>query len=109
MAIISQNCNHPKFYGQRFQIRTNLKFGVYHEARQSSQLFIAQTGFAAFGKRVQLISESPYAETEQLSRLTSPTGILLPHRYITFIYLSINIKEFKYNNIHFHYRRGYQE
>ncbi len=31
---------------------------------------LAQTGFAAFGKGVQLISGSPYAETEQLSRLT---------------------------------------
>ncbi len=37
---------------------------------------LAQTCFAAFGKGVQLISGSPYAETEQLSRLTSPSGIL---------------------------------
>ncbi len=36
---------------------------------------LAQTGFAAFGKGVQL-SGSPYAEAEQLSRLTSPSGIL---------------------------------
>ncbi len=36
---------------------------------------LAQNGFAAFGKGVQLISGSPYAETEQLSRLTSPTGM----------------------------------
>ncbi len=54
-----------------------LQFDVYHEARQSS---LAQTGFAAFGKGVQLISGSPYAETEQLSRLTSPSGIFATSR-----------------------------
>ncbi len=37
---------------------------------------LAQIGFAAFGNGVQLISGSPYAETEQLSRLTLPSGIL---------------------------------
>ncbi len=52
-----------------------LKFDVYHEARQTSQLF-SPDRFAAFGKGVQLISGSPYAETEHLSRLTSPSGIL---------------------------------
>ncbi len=37
---------------------------------------LAETGFAAFGKVVQLISGSNYAETEQLSRLTLLSGIL---------------------------------
>ncbi len=45
--------------------------------RQGSRVnCLAQIGFAAFDKGVQLISGSPYAETEQLSRLTSPCGIL---------------------------------
>ncbi len=35
---------------------------------------LAQTGFAAFGKGVQLVSGCPYAE--QHSRLTSISGIL---------------------------------
>ncbi len=52
------------------------KYDVYHEARQSDSC-LAKTGFAAFGKGVQLISGSPYAETEQLSLLASPSGILL--------------------------------
>ncbi len=48
-----------------------LKFDVYHE--EGSQIScLVQTGFAAFGKEVQLINVPPYAETEQLSRLTSP-------------------------------------
>ncbi len=48
-----------------------------HTTIQGSRVScLAQTGFAAFGKVVQLISGSPYAETEQLSRLTSPSGIL---------------------------------
>ncbi len=38
--------------------------------------WLAQTRFAAFGERVQLISGSPYDETEQPSRLTLPSGIL---------------------------------
>ncbi len=33
--------------------------------------WLAQNGFAPFGKEVQLISKSTYDETEQLSRLTS--------------------------------------
>ncbi len=37
--------------------------------------WLAQDGFGAFGKGVQLISEPPYDETEQLSRLTSPSGM----------------------------------
>ncbi len=36
----------------------------------------AYVGFAAFGKWVQLISGSPYAETEQISRQTSQCDIL---------------------------------
>ncbi len=39
-----------------------------YTTRQDSRVScVAQTGFAAFGKGVQLISGSPYAETEQLS------------------------------------------
>ncbi len=38
--------------------------------RQGSRVScLAQNGFTAFGKGVQLISGSPYAEAEQLSRL----------------------------------------
>ncbi len=33
-------------------------------------------GFDAFGKTVQPVSRSPYAETEQFSWLASPSGIL---------------------------------
>ncbi len=48
-----------------------------YTTRQGSRVScVAQTGFAAFVKGVQLISGSPYAETEQLSRLTSPSGTL---------------------------------
>ncbi len=35
----------------------------------------AQTSFAAYDKGMQLISWLPYDETEQFSRLTSPSGI----------------------------------
>ncbi len=45
--------------------------------RQDSRIrCLAQAGFAAFGKGVRLIGGPPYAETEQLSRLTPPSGIL---------------------------------
>ncbi len=46
--------------------------------KQSSQIrWWAQDGFAAFAKGVQmLISGSPFAETEQLSKLKSESGIL---------------------------------
>ncbi len=48
-----------------------------YTTRQGSRVScLAQVGFAAFGKGVQLISGSPYAETEQLSRLTLPSGML---------------------------------
>ncbi len=50
--------------------------GVHVEITEALIAPQSQTGFAAFGKGVQLISESPYAETEQLSRLASPSGIL---------------------------------
>ncbi len=44
-----------------------------YTTRQGSRVScLAQTGFAAFGKGLQLISGSPYAETEQRSRLTLP-------------------------------------
>ncbi len=53
------------------------KLDLTYTTRQGSRVScVAQTGFAAFGKGVQLISGSPNAETEQLSRLTSPSGIL---------------------------------
>ncbi len=39
-----------------------------YTTRQGSRVScLAQTGFAAFGNGVQLISGSPYAETEQLA------------------------------------------
>ncbi len=37
---------------------------------------LAQIGFAAFGKGVQLISGPAYTETEELSRLTSSSGLI---------------------------------
>ncbi len=56
-------------------IYTNLD--LTYTTRQGSRVScVAQTGFAAFGKGVQLISGSPYAETKELSRLNSPSGIL---------------------------------
>ncbi len=45
----------------------NLAYTTRQGSRDSC---LAQTGFAAFDKGVQLISGSPYAETEQLSRLS---------------------------------------
>ncbi len=51
----------------------NLTYTTWQSSRVSC---LAQTVFAAFGKGVQLISGSPYAEIEQFSRLTSPSGIL---------------------------------
>ncbi len=45
---------------------------IYTSKEGSHVSCLAQTGFAAFGKGVQLIS----AETEQLSQLTSPRGTL---------------------------------
>ncbi len=42
------------------------KLDLTYTTRQGSRVScVAQTGFAAFGKGVQLISGSPYAETEQ--------------------------------------------
>ncbi len=44
--------------------------------RQASFLF-SHADFAVFGEEVQLLfRRSPYGETEQLSRLTSPSSIL---------------------------------
>ncbi len=37
---------------------------------------LAQTYFVGFAEGVQLIGRSAFDETEQLSRLTSPSGIL---------------------------------
>ncbi len=67
----------------QFKVTHNYNLVVYtnwnltYTTRQGRRVScLAQTGFAAFGKGVQLISGSPYAETEQLSRLTSPSGVL---------------------------------
>ncbi len=55
----------------------DIKLTLAYTRTQGSRVScLAQTGFAAFGKGVQLISGSPYAETEQLARLSSPSGIL---------------------------------
>ncbi len=56
-----------------FQSMNAFKKNVLHEVMQSSQLL---SSFAALGKEVQLITVSPYEETEHLSRLTLPNGIL---------------------------------
>ncbi len=45
--------------------KVNLMYAIEQDSQVS---WLAQTGFAAFGEVVQLISGSPYAETEQLSR-----------------------------------------
>ncbi len=43
--------------------------------RQGSRIIcLSHTGFSIFGYGLQLISRSPYGETEKLSRLTSPSG-----------------------------------
>ncbi len=54
------------------------RWNLTYTTRQGSRVsWLAQPGFAtSFGKGVQFISGSPYAETEKLSRLTSPSGIL---------------------------------
>ncbi len=45
---------------------------------------LAQTGFAALAKGVRLNNGTPFAVTEQLSRLTSPGIILITSwRYVT--------------------------
>ncbi len=44
--------------------------------KQDSRIsWLAQIGFAAFGKGVQLIIGLPYDETQQISRLTSSCSI----------------------------------
>ncbi len=50
------------------------KLDLTYTTRQGSRVScVAQVGFAAFGKGVQLISGSPYAETEQLSQFSHST------------------------------------
>ncbi len=62
-------------FNNLWKVYTN--WNLAYTTRQGSRVScLAQTGFAAFVKGVQLISGPPYAETEQLSRLTSPSGIL---------------------------------
>ncbi len=56
-----------------FQSMNAFTKNVLHEVMQSSQLL---SSFAALGKEVQLITGYIYNEIEQLSRLTSPNGIL---------------------------------
>ncbi len=56
-----------------FQSMNAFKKNVLHEVMQLSQLL---SSFTALGKEVQLITGSLYEETEHLSRLTSPNGIL---------------------------------
>ncbi len=53
--------------------KLNLTYATKPGSRVS---LLTQTGLAAFGIWVQLISGPPYDETEQLSQLTSPSGIL---------------------------------
>ncbi len=63
---IYDNRNYTGILGKFLHPNQNLK----HTTKQGSRVsWLAQTGFAAFGKGVQLISGSPYDETEQLSRL----------------------------------------
>ncbi len=59
--------------------KADCQFYLTHTTKQYSRgSSLAQTGFAAFGKEMQLlISGSPtYAETKQLPRQTSSSGIL---------------------------------
>ncbi len=45
------------------------KLNLMYTTRQGSRVScLAQTGFAAYGKGVQLIRGSPYGETEQRAR-----------------------------------------
>ncbi len=54
-------------------VETYTKCNLTYTAEQGNQVsWLAQTGFAAFGKGVQLISGPSYDEIEQLSRLTLP-------------------------------------
>ncbi len=49
---------------------------TYATKQGSRASWLAQMGFAAFGKGVQLISGSPYAGTEQLPQLDLVCGFL---------------------------------
>ncbi len=65
------------FIGKHHILVAHTNLNSTYTTRQGSLVScLAQADFAAFGNVVQLISWSPYAETEQLSRLTSPSGIL---------------------------------
>ncbi len=65
-----------------------IKLSVYHlhkmwnltfTTKQGSRVsWLAQMGFTAFGKGVQLISGSPYDETEELCRLALSRSIPAP-------------------------------
>ncbi len=54
---------------------TNLKL-AYTTKQHSRVSWLTQTGFAAFGKGIQLIGGSSNEKTVQISRLSSPSGIL---------------------------------
>ncbi len=53
-------------------INWNLTYTTEQDSRVS---WLSHTGFAGYGKELQLVSGFPYDETEQLFRLTSPSGI----------------------------------
>ncbi len=48
----------------------------YTTKQASRAICLTQTGFTAFDYEAMLFRESPYAETEQLSPLTSLTDVL---------------------------------
>ncbi len=65
------HCSQPLlliFLGHVWLELTYTNRDLTYTTRQDSRFScLAQTGFAAFGKGVQLISWSPYAETEQIN------------------------------------------
>ncbi len=61
----------------RLQILPVVNWNLTFTIRKGSLVsYLNQADFAAFGKGMQIISESPCDETEQLSRQTSPSGLL---------------------------------
>ncbi len=54
---------------------------MYNIQQGSPVSFLAQTGFAAFDKGVQLVNGPTCAKTEQLSLLISPCGVLPAARH----------------------------
>ncbi len=52
----------------------NLQLYVYRLAN-SGVSWLAQSDFTSFAEEVQLINGPPYAETEEISHLTSTSGI----------------------------------